>query len=82
MVVSAFCLSIVYFLVDIDEAMIDDTIDKLFGIIQTLIVAFCSIILDQVGNLVGNRFGNSVGVLIFTGTIAVTAYMVIRKAQS
>ena len=69
-------------MVDIDETLIDNTIDSLFGIITTLIESFGGAILNQVGNLVTGRFNNSVGVLIFTGTIAATAYMVVRKAQS
>ena len=69
-------------MVDIDETIIDDTIEKLFGIFTTLIQSFGEKILDQVGNVVNGRFNNSVGILIIVGTISITAYMVIRRAQT
>jgi len=66
-------------MVDIDESLIDSTIDSLFGIISTLIQQFGKSFLDIAGNLISGTFSNHVGVLIITLTIGGTAYMVMKK---
>lgn len=66
-------------MVDIDETLIDSTIDSLFGIIQTLIEEFGSVIGRNLGHLIQGRFSNNVGILIIVATIGGTAYMVMRR---
>ena len=67
-------------MVEVDVVSIDATIAKLLGIIQTLIVAFGTAIFDQIGNLVQNQFSNSVGVLMISFIIGITALLTVRKA--
>lgn len=69
-------------MVDIDETIVNNTIEKLFGVITILIEGFGGAVLDQIGNLITGRFNNSVGVLIIVGSISITAYMVVRRAQT
>lgn len=65
--------------IDIDENLIDNTIDSLFGIISTIIQQFGKSFLDIAGSLIGGTFSNNIGILIITLTIGATAYMVMRK---
>lgn len=65
--------------IDIDESLVDNTTDSLFGIIRTLIEGFGGVILRNIGHLIEDTFSNNVGILIITATIGGTAYMVMRK---
>lgn len=68
-------------MVDIDETIIDNTTEKVLDIIPRLIEAVVGKILGGIGNILTNR-GNNIGILIMAGVIGLTAYMVIRKAQT
>ena len=68
--------------IDIDESLIDNTITSLLDIIQTLILQTGTKLLGNFKNLIDNRFGNSIGILIITATIGITAYLTIRRASS